>query len=204
VIVNPFTLEGKNELAPIPGTHIVESTLGILGSTFYDVHHDDRVWSVYSLYTPVIGRAIGGVRAKVVDNKGFISFCNQRDLEVLLQMATPGSYCEWLDQDYVDTNDRDWVGLAVDDDDLLDDLYDRELEARARYPAGSMLEPGLSFERLIHNGRGNDFAENMLLLNDIDLRTGMGPDLNMATIETRWVSIERTAPRERARLWRKR
>ena len=204
MIVNPYTTDGKAALAPIPGTHIVESTLGIIGTTFYDTHRASRIWTVYALYTPMPGRAIGGMRAKVVDNKGFVSFCNQRDLEVLLQCATPGSYCEWLDQEYVDTDDRDWIGLAVDDDDLRDDLYDRELEARAEYETGALLPAGLSFERLIHNGEDNDYAETLMLLNDVDPRTGIGSDMCMNTIDARWVSVERTATKERARLWKRR
>ena len=191
-------------MAPIPGTHIIENTLGVLGASFYDLHRASRVWTVHALYTPIAGRAIGGLRAKVVDNKGFVSFCNQRDLEVLLQLATPGGYCEWLDQDYVDSDDRDWFGLAVDSDDLLDDLYDRELEARAMCPPGTILPPGLSFERLIHDGEDNDYAESMVLLNDAHPRSGIGPDLDMETIENRWVSVERTSHRERARLWKRR
>lgn len=201
MLVNPFTAEGKELLTPIPGTHIVGATLDAIGATFMDVSNPKREWTVHALYTPVPGRSLGGLRAKVYDQKGFYSFCNQRDLEVLLGVASPGSYCVWLDQDYVDTTDPEWIGLGVDDDDLRDDLFDRELEARAMYHMDAVLPSGLSFERRIHNGEGNDYIEQLMLLNDINPQTGQGPDPRLETINYRWVSIERTANRERGRLW---
>lgn len=204
MLVNSFTDRGKCDITPIPGTRIIDSTMGIIGATFQDVNKASRVWTVHALYTPVTGRAIGGVRAKVVDQKGFVSFCNQRDLEVLLQLASAGSYCEWLDQEYVDVDDRDWIGLALDGDDLLDDLFDRELEARAMCPPGAMLPSGMSFERLLHDGEDNDYAEVLMLMTDTDPMTGMGPDLRFDTVERRWVSVERTPTKERSRLWSRR
>jgi len=201
VIVNPYTPEGQALLAPIPGTHIIEDSLGLVGSMFRDPTNLVRQWTIRALYTPVRGRSLGGLRAKLEDQKGFITFCNQRDLEVLLDIASPGGYCAWLDDEYVEPGERDWYGLCVDDLDLLDDLYDRELEARAQYPNDVVLPQGLSFERRVHNGVRNDFIELMSLLWDIDPDTGMGPDTRMATVDRRWTSIERTAGAERQKLW---
>lgn len=203
MLVNPFTAEGKAQLCPIPGTRILENTLGVLGQSFLGTDRENRIWTVQALYTPVPGRKLGGLRAKVYDQKGFISFCNQRDLEILLGLASPDTYCDWLDQQYAEPTDPEWLGLCVDSDDLLDDLYDRELEARAMYPAGAVLPAGLEFERKIHDGTGNDYIEHLMLINDIDFQAGHGPDLRMETIERRWVSFDRTAPKERERLWRR-
>lgn len=204
MIVNPYTPEGQALLAPIPGTHIIEDSLGIVGTTLREPTNIIREWTIRALYTPVRGRSLGGFRAKLEDQKGFITFCNQRDLEVLLDEASPGGYCAWLDAEYEEPGGPDWYGLCVDELDLLDDLYDRELEARAQLPRPDMaLAPGLSFERRIHNGVHNDFIEAMMLRFDLDLETGMGPDPRMATIEQRWVSIERTPPHERKKLWLK-
>ena len=204
MIVNPYTPEGQVLLAPILGTHILEDSLGIVGATLREPTNFTRQWTIRALYTPVKGRTLGGFRAKLEDQKGFITFCNQRDLEVLLGEAAPGDYCAWLDTDYVEPGDNTWCGLCVDELDLLDDLFDRELEARAQLPHPDMvLAPGLSFERRVHDGVNNDFIETMMLRSDLDPATGMGPDPRMATIEHRWVSIERTHPRERARLWMK-
>lgn len=201
MIVNPYTPEGQVLLAPIPGTHIVEDSLGIVGSMVRDPSNMIREWTIRALYTPMKMRALGGFRAKLEDQKGFISFCNQRDLEVLLDVASPGGYCVWLDDLYIEPGERGWYGLCVDELDLLDDLYDRELEARAQFPQDVVLQPGLCFERRVHNGVSNDFIEQMMLRWDFDPDTGVGPDTRLATVDRRWVSVERTASSERAKLW---
>lgn len=202
MIVNPYSPEGRALLAPIPGTHILEDSLGIVGAVFRDPFNLMREWTIRALYTPVASRRLGGLRAKLEDQKGFIAFCNQRDLEVLLEVASPGAYCIWLDDKYVEPGEREWVGLCVDELDLLDDLYDRELEARAQLPRRDMaLQPGLNFERRVHDGPNNDFVEHMMLRFDIAEETGIGPDMRLETVDYRWVSVERTHPRERARLW---
>lgn len=200
MLVNTYTTD-REQLVCIPGTHLLENTLGVVGNSFLDPHNQLREWTIQSLYLPVPGRALGGIRAKVIDQKGFISFCNQRDLEVLLERGYPGSYCKWLGQDYLEPGESGWYGLCVDTDDLTDDLYDREMEARAGYPVDYVLPEGLNFERRIHDGRGNDYIESMLLLWDFDPETGEGPDTRFETINRRWQSIERTPGRERDRLW---
>lgn len=201
MLVNPFTVEGRAVLAPIPGTHIIEETFGVVGATFVDPNNHRREWTVQALYTPVPGLQVGGVRAKVYDTKGFFSFCNQRDLEVLLNIASPGNYCHWLDKDYVDTDSPSWIGLCIDEQDLLDDLYDRELEARSMYPVDAVLPTGLEFDRRVHSGEGNDYIERLMLLNDLDVHSGASPDTRIETIERRWVSVETTPARGRFRLW---
>lgn len=202
MLVNAYSEEGKIATSAIPGTRIIRSSLGILGATFSDVNNRERIWTVNALYSPLPGRAVGGVRAKLIDTKGFISFCNQRDLEVLLQLASPGKYCPWMDQTYEGPGDPNWLGLGVDNDDLLDDLFDKELEARAMSPHGR-IDLGLCLERRVHDGHQNDYVETLMLINDTNPYTNETPDTYLETIERRWVSVERSAPRERANLWRK-
>ncbi len=204
MIVNPYTAEGQVLLAPILGTHIVEDSLGIVGTVLKEPTNLQRAWTIRALYTPIQGRALGGFRTKLEDQKGFVTFCNQRDLEVLLGDASPGDYCAWLDDEYVEPGGPGWFGLCVDELDLLDDLYDRELEARALLPRADMvLTPGLCFERRVHNGGRDDYIETMMLRFDMDQEMGFGPDPRIETIAQRWVSVDRTAPSERARLWLK-
>ena len=203
MLVNAYSAEGRALSVPIPGTHIIANTFGVVGHQFRDLTNPHRVWTVQALYTPVPGRALGGIRAKVFDQKAFFSFVNQRDLEVLLNLATPGSYCDWLDQTYAEPGEPDWVGLGVDDQDLFDDLYDRELEARSLQDPDVALQAGLAFDRRVHDGAGNDYVETMLLLHDIDTLTGRQPDPRIDTLERRWASVERTKSTERARLWQK-
>jgi len=200
MLVNPSAASSEL-LTTLPGTNILGETFGIIGASFRDPTNIIREWTVQSLYSPVHGRALGGIRAKVVDQKDFISFVNQRDLEVLLELGYPGAYCKWLDQDYVEPGEPGWFGLCVDSNDLIDDLYDREMEARAQFPEDYVLPEGLNFERRVHDGEDNDYIETMLLLWDFDPVSGMGPDTRLETVGRRWQSIERTSGRERDRLW---
>ncbi len=201
MLINPWLPDSKPRLETIPGTRIIIETFGVVGADVVDPANPNRRWTVSGLYAPIRGRAVGGVRAKLYDQKEFVSFCNQRDFEVLLGLASPGSYCPWLDQYYVEPGEREWLGLCIDEQDLIDDLYDRELEARALYEDGGVLPDGLRFTRRIHASAESDFEELMVLLADADYELGIAPDLRIETITNRWASVERTAQRERGKLW---
>lgn len=203
MLINPYLPESREILSPIPGTNIIAETLGVVGVMLRVPGDPIRSWTIQGLYAPIPGRMLGGIRAKLIDQKGFISFCNQRDLEVLLDISCPGAYCAWLDAEYVDVDEAAWCGLCVDEDDLLDDLYDKELEARSAYEEGTPLPAGLSFSRRIHAGSLNDYQELLVLKWDMDPDTGMGPDTRFSTVGRRWSSIERTGRAERHRLWLK-
>jgi hypothetical protein len=201
MLINPYLPENQEATATIPGTRILRETLGVIGVELTDPHNPLRKWIIQGLYAPIGGRALGGLRAKLIDQKNFVTFCNQRDLEVLLDIVSPGNYCSWLDDDYVGPDDRSWVGLGVDAEDMRDDLYDRELRLRAELPIGSMLPYGLELTRRVHDGNGNDYEELLSLQWDADPQTGFSPDTRIETISSRWVSIDRTAPRLRDKLW---
>lgn len=201
MLLNPMRPEGQRRLTCLPGTRILEETFGVVGATVKDPFNILRVWTIECLYAPVRGRAIGGLRARLQDNLGFSTFCNQRDLEVLIDMAKPGTWCPWLDQDYVGINDNGWIGFAIDGDDLSDDLYDRELFLRAGAPPGTVLAHGTELSRRIHDGPRIDYEELLKLNWDADPDTGLGPDNKFATLDNRWLSIERTPGRERGKLW---
>lgn len=168
----------------------MEAQLGIEGVRFTDPLDARRGWQVESIYLPVPGRAIGGIRAKVRDQKGFISFCNQRDLEVLLGYAQPGEFCPWLDDDYVGWWDTDWVGLACDDEDLRDDLYEREWMWRSQLPLG-VLTMDCQIARRVHLGHHHDVEDLFVLLGDVAPETGEMPDTRFETLERRWMRAER-------------
>lgn len=174
----------------IPGTRLLETTLGIIGVQVSDPNHPSRMWEIQGLYIPVEGRALGGVRAKLSDQKGFITFCNQRDLEVLLGIGRPGSPVAWRDDEYVAPGDPDWCGLCCDEDDLVDDLQDREMFLRAQLPGG-MLYPHLEMERRVHLHTNYDCEELHLVVQDADPETGLFPDTRLETIERRWTRAER-------------
>lgn len=201
MILNPNRPEARHLLACIPGTRMLQETLGLIGARVSDPYNALRSWQIQGFYAPIRNRAIGGLRAKLVDNLEFTTFCNQRDLEVLLGIAEPGDWCSWLGEDYVGPLDATWIGFGTDPDDLLDDLYDRELQERSKYEQGSILPEGSQIQRRIHDGPRNDYEELVMLLWDADPQTGCGPDDRFETLDARWRSVERTMPRERLRLW---
>ena len=180
----------KNPPRCIPGTRMLEDTLGTMGVRIPDPQTENRTWEVQSMYLPIEGRMLGGVRAKLVDQKNFVTFCNQRDLEVMLGLGIPGRYCVWAGAEYVGPDHAEWFGFCADDDDLLDDLFDREMFLRGEYPGG-VLPPGLCIERGVHTGETHDFEDVFILRGDVDFDTGMYPDLRMETLERRWARSER-------------
>lgn len=98
-----------------------------LGSSFYDREKAGRVWTVIDLYAPLYSRQCPGIRALVSDQKNFLSFIEQRDLEVLLGIGTPGEPCPWLyGTNYPGPDDADWFGLNIDDDEIEELLFANE------------------------------------------------------------------------------
>lgn len=187
-LVNPYA--ERDRVTTVQGTRILQTDLGILGAEIYDPVEPTRRWFVENLYAPMPGRVLGGIRAKVIDTKGFLSFINQRDLEVSIGLSTPGDWCGWAAQDYPSPEDPEWIGICADEEDLLDDLQERELVFRGQVPGG-ILYPPISFTRRVHLEANNDYEEIYMLLWDMDPETGFGPDLRLETIERRWSRVER-------------
>lgn len=192
MLVNPY--KHREVLQTYPGNRMLQETFGILGVTIPDPFEGPRTWTLQALYAPVEERAVGGIRAKVEDQKGVTAFINQMDLEVLLGMGKPGQLCLWSDRRYAEPGESDFYGMTVDTDDLLDDLHGRELLLRARNPYG-YLEGNLDITRFIHVDEGRDFEEYFVLLWDGDPQTGISPDLRLETLEYRWSRVERTRVR---------
>lgn len=187
MLVNAY--QEPQKIQTFAGTRLLVETLDIVGSHIFDPV-DNRRWTIQSLYAPVFGRALGGIRAKLEDAKGFVSFVNQRDLEVLLGAARPGSWCRWLSSPYMEPGDEEWVGICADEEDLLDDLQERELFLRAQYPQGILFAP-LEIDRRVHLEAKYDAEEQLVLLYDADPVTGFFPDLRLETIEGRWIRANR-------------
>lgn len=187
MIINPY----KTHLEVIPGTRILQDGLGVIGFQYPDPDTPNRTWTVQYLLAP-IKRHIGGIRAKLTDEKNFVTFCNQRDLEVLLGISKPGNFCYWLEEPYVGIGERDWYGLCVDDDDLMDDLYERELRLREQHPG--VLPTYIELYRRIHSSK-SDAEELLTLLGDIDFYSGFSPDSRIETVCNRWSRIERNPVR---------
>ncbi len=190
MLINP-----NGPLPVLPGTRLITEPLSLVGVEFDDPREDDRTWRIERLFAPIKGRALGGIRARVTDNKGFISFVNQRDLELLLDLATPGGWCQWNDSVYPGLNDEQdgWYGLCCDTEDLRDQLQEYELYLRDYYKAEHSLDyvpDNLEYTRRVHTESGRDVEELLLFLWDRDPETGMGPDGRLETIDRRWKSVE--------------
>jgi len=192
VIINPYT--NKHLMVPYVGTHILPQDFGLIGTVIPDLHTFGRNWCVQAVYAPFEERALSGLRTKLVDEKNFVTFINQMDLEVLIGIGRPGTKCKWSGRTYNDPTDRDFYGMCCDEDDLLDDLYDRELLLRAESPTG-MLDQNTEMVRRVHREAKVDIEEYYLLLWDADPETGISPDIRMTTVEKRWVCVERSRAR---------
>lgn len=186
MLLHPFS--DKELLDCLPGTRMLSNTLGLVGTKLIDPLEPWRgVWVLEGLFSPIPGRRLGGIRAKLRDSKGFVSFLNQRDLEVLLGIGVPDAWCEWLDEPYVSPESKKWFGFCTDREDLLDDLHERELIFRGEYPSPLI---NLDFKRRVHLDAGTDAEETYVLLWDADPETGISPDDRIETIERRWSRIE--------------
>lgn len=185
-----------SQICVIPATRILAEDYGLAGATFEDPVETGRVWTVQRLYAPVRGRRISGIRARVTDPKGFFTFVNQRDLELLTDNAKPGSWCHWLGDVYPYVNDEEsgWLGLCCDSDDLMDELHEYETLVRQQYYYHyntPCIPTGIEYTRRIHREKGSDLEELLLFLGDKDPETGYAPDGRLETLERRWSSVER-------------
>lgn len=176
-----------------PGTRLLTDTLGIIGQSFWDPNNEFREWTVHSLFSPIPGRSLQGVRARLEDNKGFVSFCNQRDLEVLLGYGRIDSTCPWTGRPYPAPNDPEWYGLCMDSEDLKDDLLQREMALRVHDACGA-LPPGAEITRRLHLMEDDDLEELVVLIND--------DDFGIAGLTHRWARVERRpGPLDRRTFW---
>lgn len=185
MLINPF----QHTLPVYEGTSIISESLGIVGVEVTDPSLPDRTWIVQTLFAPNKKRALGGIRIKAVDQKGFSGFINQRDFEVLIDLAKPGEMCIWTEQEYPEPGSHQWFGFCADEADLEDDLHEREMQLRNEIEG--VLPHGLELTRRIHMSQGIDFEELLTLFYDCDPETGYGPDPRLQTITSRWASIER-------------
>ena len=185
MLLNPH----RDRPAVIPGTRTLEDTLELIGGRIPNPHDPRRVWEVHSLFAPLPTRALGGIRIRVVDQKEFVSFCNQRDFEFLLGMGAPGQLCPWLDAPYVHWEDSDWCGFCCDEEDLLDDLYEREslLRIELEFAGIGFLPSNAQITRRVHLELGVE-AEDLFVLT---VDETMFPDPRFQTLESRWKRAER-------------
>jgi len=190
MIVNPYA--ERQRVITYGGTRMIQETFGLVGAQIQDLKNPQRVWTLQGFYAPC-RRGLGGLRAKFLDQKNFTTFLNQRDLEVLIGMVEPGSYCEWSNKEYPAPYEGDWYGFMMDEDDLLDDLYTREMFLRAQSFTGILMAGDIT--RRVHLEDGVDVEELQALLWDTDPETGLTPDTRLETVNRRWSRVERIRAR---------
>lgn len=174
---------------------MMDGELGVEGIQIVDPLDVRRSWQIQpGAYMPIPGRAVGGIRVKLRDQKNFITFCNQRDLEVMLGIAKPGDLCPWLDDGYVGPTDNDWLGMCCDEEDLRDDLFEREWIWRSQQPLG-ILTTDCEIHRRVHLGHLHDVEDLFQMLGDKEPETDNTPDTRFRTLEYRWMRAERVRVR---------
>jgi hypothetical protein len=188
MIINPYL--HREALVTYGGTRILQQDFGLIGVVLQDPNNPYRPWTISALYAPVSARAAGGIRAKLVDQKDYITFINQMDLEVLLELGRPGTLCKWANKKYAAPGENTFYGFCADDDDLIDDLYDRELLLRGSSLTG-ILDQSNEVLRRVHLEDYVDVEEYHIMMWDADPETGICPDVRMETIEKRWSRVER-------------
>jgi hypothetical protein len=181
-------------MQPLPvfaGSRLLVEGFGLPGVKLEDPRQFNRTWTIHRLFAPVPGRSLGGIRAQVFDEKGFTSFINQQDLELLLELARPGDWCPWTGKTYPGLNspEEGWYGVCCDQEDLQDDLYIQELFLRGQH---SILPTGLEITRRIHYDADLEEEELLVLLWDKAPENNYSPDPRMCTLQHRWTTVERT------------
>lgn len=151
----------RDRLSTFGKTRLVTTDLGLIGHKLR-CPRVNRIFTITQLFAPVQRTSIGGLRARVVDVKGFSSFINQRDLEVLLGVGSPDLECAWLGKNYVDSSSSDWGGFALSPPyESEDDMLIREMEW---IDAGNAFAYGASLQRRVHQEEGKDVEEEWLFL----------------------------------------
>lgn len=179
------------KLETIPGTRLLASSFGLIGKSFTDPDDGRRVWHVVNTLRCVDSH-LEYVRLRVIDQKGFVSFINQMDYELLTGAARAGQLCPWTMQEYPEIGDykEGWLGLHTESEDLEDDLHLRELEIRSQVGWDVVL-PSLELTRYVHTDESTDEEMLEMLLWDADPMTGLGPDMRLETISKRWSRVQR-------------
>jgi len=182
MITNPYT----DKLPVFPGTRILATDFGLVGIELVDQCDVRRVWTVTSVYAPIPERCLGGVRIKLIDQKNFMTFCNQRDFEVMIGVGEPGEFCRWTGKEYPHPHDDNWIGFCTDLVDLQDDMYERELALR---DLNMVLPDTCDIVQRVHPSMTRDYEE--FWIRKPDVNAGIWVDTQIETIYDRWSCVSR-------------
>lgn len=180
MIVNPYT----ETLAVFSGTRLLKSTFGLVGESIPDRHDSNRRWVIHGLYAPITKRALGGIRAKLLDQSGVVTFCNQRDLEVLLGLGVPGARCKWYEGEYQRVGSNNWFGFCMDTDDCDDDLMDHELLLKLSF--NGIVPSGAEVQRTLHLDEDDEVEEILVFSWNMNYAGGISPNGSVNMLHERW------------------
>lgn len=159
-----------------------------IGAKIEDTSNPHRYWTVTNIFAPNERLAIRGVRLRLRDQTGVTTFLNQRDAEVLLDIAEPGWRVPWQNNlIYPRISDSSFVGFAMDVTDLADDLHILEANLRKSVHATTgrtYLSDG-RIERKVYTGSKNNSREVFEFVSDTN-SNGLMPDLSLTSIGSRW------------------
>jgi hypothetical protein len=172
MIINPHTLTATQFH---PDSRQLLLTLPAEGEVFKDPRNKRRTWRVLSFFQPAHRY---GLRARLVDNKHVVGWCNQRDLELLLGQADAGERCPWLGEDYVGPQNPGWVGIGMEPVDWQDELRLREIDMLTQ---GCEIAPWTELETLCEWASRPCFARYLYNGGPFD-----GPDVTL-----RWLPYEK-------------
>lgn len=168
----------------------------LAGVVLPDRKNPSRAWTLCCFYMPLTDRkGLQGVRAKLVDQKGFTTFCNQRDLELMLGYVKPGMWCTWTDSPYPEFDSPDFYGFCMDFEDGIDDLHGWEMLKRQEYWARGyqVIPETFDVTRRLHLDTNVDVEQLDQFLYDYNPDTGMSPDYDVLRLSQRWRRVERNS-----------
>lgn len=181
MIVNP-----NGSLPRFRGSRILRQEFNLIGQKIYD--RDSDPWVIQGVYAPLTARKPSGIRvkAKLLGAKtDIISFVDQYYLEPLIDAirCAEGRLCDWAGRRYLATDDPAFHAFVTDEDDLIDDLFDRELLIRASHP---IIPSGTSLCRYVQLEPGDVVEETWILTQD-----GADSSKSVEGVESRWRRAER-------------
>jgi hypothetical protein len=160
---------------------------GYVGKVFPDPIKKNRIWKVNYELCPT--KDTQSIRLRAFDDRGVVTFLSTRDFDLLRGQVKPGALHEPTMKSYPEIGDYNagWEGLRVDEEDLEDDLYLRELTYRWADNGWYWYNPlpPLDIPRYVHTD-GRDFLLLEKMVEDVAPETRLGPDSRFTTMCRRW------------------